>query len=44
MSEKQNMSAIQHLEELRRRIIIILAFFIVFLLIAFLYVQDTIVL
>ncbi|RBN37192.1 twin-arginine translocase subunit TatC, partial [Priestia megaterium] len=40
MSEKQNMSAIQHLEELRRRIIIILAFFIVFLLIAFLYVQD----
>ncbi|MGG0476356.1 twin-arginine translocase subunit TatC [Priestia aryabhattai] len=40
MSEKQNMSAIQHLEELRRRIIITLAFFIVFLLVAFLYVQD----
>ncbi|MGG1368301.1 twin-arginine translocase subunit TatC [Priestia megaterium] len=40
MSEKQNMSAIQHLEELRRRIIITVAFFIVFLLVAFLYVQD----
>lgn len=40
MSEKQHMSAIQHLEELRRRIIITLAFFIVFLLVAFLYVQD----
>ncbi len=40
MLEKQNMSLIQHLEELRKRIIITVIFFIIFVLGAFLYVQD----
>lgn len=36
----QNMSAIQHLEELRKRIIITLVVFLLFLVLTFIYVQD----
>ncbi len=36
----QNMNVVQHLQELRRAIIITLGFFVLFLLLSFIYVQD----
>jgi sec-independent protein translocase protein TatC len=36
----QNMQVVQHLQELRRAIIITLGFFLLFLLLSFIYVQD----
>jgi sec-independent protein translocase protein TatC len=38
--EDQNMHVVQHFEELRKRIIITLVIFLLFLVIAFIYVQD----
>ncbi len=40
MLEGQNMNVVQHIEELRKRIIIILIAFLLFLALAFIYVQD----